>query len=267
MITKLTRLSIIAFALMCGLSLTAFAQDFVQTYPLGPDGSISITNISGNVKVTGADGGGVVVMGFKEGRDREMVDIVDRSSANHVDVRAKYPENCDCNASVRFEVRVPRSVAYRFDAISSISGDVSVSGVSGDLKVKSISGTVEVKGATGNVNASSISGEVRVEDVNGTVSAKSTSGEVRVDINRVEGAATRMEFTSVSGGVTVRLPGNADAEVDMSVLTGNLKTDFPLQIEEPERGPGRRAHGIIGGGGARKLRLNSVSGNVYLLRQ
>ena len=72
MITKLTRLSIIAFALMCGLSLTAFAQDFVKTYPLGPDGSISITNISGNVKVTGTDGGGVVVMGFKEGRDREM---------------------------------------------------------------------------------------------------------------------------------------------------------------------------------------------------
>jgi hypothetical protein len=267
MITKLTRLSIIAFALMCGLSLTAFAQDFVKTYPLGPDGSISITNISGNVKVTGTDGGGVVVMGFKEGRDREMVDILDRSSANRVDVKAKYPENCDCDASVRFEVQVPRSVAYRFDSISSISGDVSVTNVSGDLKVRSISGSVEVKGATGNVNASAISGEVKVEDVNGTVSAKSTSGEVRVDINRVEGAANRMDFASVSGGVTVRLPANADADVEMSVLTGNLKTDFPLQIDEPERGPGRKAHGVIGGGGARKLRLSSISGNVNLLRQ
>jgi DUF4097 and DUF4098 domain-containing protein YvlB len=74
-----------------------------------------------------------------------------------------------------------------------------------------------------------------------------------------------MEFASVSGNVRVKLPANLDADVRMSTLSGGLKTDFPLQIEEPERGPGRRATGRIGGG-SRNLKLSTTSGSVSLLR-
>ena len=63
----------------------------------------------------------------------------------------------------------------------------------------------------------------------------------------------------------VKLPANLDADVRMSTLSGGLKTDFPLQIEEPERGPGRRATGRIGGG-SRNLKLSTTSGSVSLLR-
>lgn len=256
------RLAIFSALACLLLSLNAAAQDFRKSYEIGQGGSINVRNVSGDVTVTGYEGETVLVLGFKEGRDRDLVQVEDNSTGNKVDVRARYPENCDCNASIRFEVKVPRG-SYKFEAISSVSGDVEVSGVIGDLRAKSVSGNVTVKGVTGAVGANSVSGNVQVGEINGTVSGKSTSGNVEVEILQLSGAGD-MDFASVSGNVRVKLPSSLDADVKMSTLSGGLNTDFPLNIVERESGPGRSAAGRIGGG-SRSLRLSSTSGNVSLL--
>jgi len=257
---RFTICAIFACALM---SLTTAAQDFRKTYEVGPGGAINVRNISGDVNVTGYEGETVLVLAYKEGRDADKLWVEDSSGGNNVDVRARYPENCNCNASIRFEVKVPRNGNYKFDAISSVSGDVEVTSVNGDLRAKSVSGNVTVKGVTGAVNANSVSGNVHVGENNGSVSGKSTSGNVEVEILQLSGSGD-LEFASVSGNVRVKLPANLDADVRMSTLSGGLKTDFPLTIEEPEHGPGRRATGRIGGG-SRNLKLSSTSGSVSLL--
>jgi hypothetical protein len=262
---KLVKTSVVLSALMfLLLSLTASAQDFRKSYELGSGGSISVRNVSGDVIVTGYEGETVLVLGYKEGRDADRLTVEDNSAGNRVDVRARYPENCDCNASIRFEVRAPRSGSFKYESISSVSGDVEVLGVAGDLRARSVSGNVTVRNVTGAVNASAVSGNVIVGEISGTVSGKSTSGNVEVDIVQLTGAGD-LEFASVSGNVRVRIPGNLDAEVKMSTLSGGIKTDFPLTVEEPERGPGRRAAGRVGSG-SRNLKLSSTSGNVSLLR-
>ncbi|HMV50079.1 MAG TPA: DUF4097 family beta strand repeat-containing protein [Blastocatellia bacterium] len=252
-------------SLVCLFALTVPAQDFQRTYNLGNDGSINIRNISGDVKVTGYDGQAVVVMAFKEGRNLDRVTIEDQSSGNGIDVRARYPEHCDdCNVSVRFDVKVPRNIAYRFNSISSISGEVEATGITGELNAKSISGEVTVNNVNGKVSVSSVSGSVHVGKVEGTVNAKSTSGNVEVEILSLEGGAGNMEFGSVSGNVRVRMPGNLDANVTLSTMSGDLKTDFPLTIEESKWGTGRKANGRVGNG-SRTLRMSSVSGDISLL--
>lgn len=265
MMNKLTFRLLLSAALVCALlALTAAAQDFQRSYNLGAGGTVNVRSISGDVKVTGYEGQAIVVTGFKEGRDRERVSVEDQSGDNAVDVRVRYPENCDCDASVRFEVKVPRSVSYRFESFSTVSGDVEVNGVTGELRARSVSGSVTVKGVNGAVNASSVSGNVRVGEVNGTANAKSTSGNVEVEIRQLQGAGN-MDFGSVSGDVRVKLPDNLDAEVKMSTLSGDLKTDFPLTIEEAKWGPGKKASGKVGGG-TRSLKLSSTSGSVSLVR-
>ncbi len=252
------------------LSLTALAQDFQRSYSLGSGGSINVRNISGDVRVTGYDGQAVVVTGVKKGRNADRVTIEDQSAGNNVDVRVRYPEHdsghCnDCDASVLFEVKVPRGVAYRYNAISSVSGDVDIAGVSGELTAKSVSGEVTVKDVTGSVHASSVSGNVHVGKVGGTANAKSTSGNVEVEIVSLEGSGN-LDFGSVSGNVRVKLPSNLDAEVSLSTMTGDLKTDFPLTIEKSKWGAGQKANGRVGSG-ARNLKMSSVSGDLSLLRQ
>ena len=72
-----------------------------------------------------------------------------------------------------------------------------------------------------------------------------------------------MKFSSVSGNVNVTLPGNLDAEVQMSSLSGSLKTDFPIEVKERRYGPGRSAQGRVGNG-SRTLNVSAVSGSVSL---
>lgn len=248
------------------VSAAALAQDFQKSYRLAQGSRVSIKNISGDVIVKGYDGEAVVVTGYKEGRDRDQVNVEDLSDGSRVEVKVRYPERCNCNASVRFEVKVPRMINLDYDAFSSVSGNVEVSEAMGTIRAKSVSGDVNVKEVAGTIHANSVSGDVAVEQASGAVSAKSTSGNVRVDLQRLEGAsANRMEFGSVSGNVEVKLPGSLGAEVEMSTMSGHLETDFPITIEKREFGPGRSARGRVGDG-SRTLKLSSVSGNVYLRR-
>jgi hypothetical protein len=247
------------------MAVAAAAQDFQQSYRLAAGGSVRIGNVSGHVKVTGYDGDAIVVTGFKEGRDRERVWVEDLSGGDRVEIKARYPEQCrNCNASINFEVKVPRGVNYRYESISSVSGEVEVYDVTGDLQAKSVSGNVTIKGAQGAVTANSVSGHARVENVVGTVNAKSVSGNVEVEITRLQGGGN-MDFSSVSGNVTARMPADLGATVDMSVMSGDIKTDFPLEIEKQEYGPRRSARGAVGDG-ARRLKMSSLSGSVSLLK-
>lgn len=262
-VTPLYRVTLVVVCLML-VALSVSAQDFQQTYQLAADGVVNIRAVSGNVTVTGYDGEVIVVTAHKEGRDRDRVSIEDNSTGNRVEVRDRYPERCNCNVSVNFEVKVPRRVTYRFDSFSSVSGNVEIHGISGEVRAKSVSGNVVLKNVTGNVQANSVSGNVEVNEVAGIVSAKSTSGHVQVEIVRLD-ANGNMEFGSVSGDVTIRVPANLDAEVDMSTLSGDLRSDFSIQIEKKEYGPGRTARGRLGSG-TRRLKLSSVSGDLQLLR-
>jgi DUF4097 and DUF4098 domain-containing protein YvlB len=75
-----------------------------------------------------------------------------------------------------------------------------------------------------------------------------------------------MVFSSARGTVDVRCPASLDADVEMSTLSGDLDTDFALDVHEPKYGPGRKARGRIGAG-THTLRLATVSGNVSLRKQ
>jgi hypothetical protein len=105
-----------ALVLCAGAAVGAAAQDFQKSYNLGDGGAVEIANVSGDITLTGYEGSAVVVSAYKQGRDREQVEVEDTSTQGRVSLRAKYPENCNCDASVRFEVRVPRSASTSPDA-------------------------------------------------------------------------------------------------------------------------------------------------------
>src|SRR4051794_33131181 len=166
----------------------AGAQDFQKTYPVEPGGVVNIRNVSGDVNIKGYDGQGIAVSVYKEGPDRDKVDVEDLSSGNRVDLKARYPQNCNCNASLRFEVSVPRGGEYNIDKVSTASGNINVSGVNGRVSVRTASGDVKADGINGEVDASTASGEVQVRNVAGIVSARSASGDVDAEISTLEGS-------------------------------------------------------------------------------
>lgn len=254
-----------AMLAVLSISALATAQDFQKSYPVSAGTSINIRTASGNITITGSSGDQVVVSGYKEGRDRDLVSVEDFSTANRIDVRDKYPSNCHCNASLNFEISVPQGVALNFDNISTASGNVEVHEVSGNLNLISASGNVTVDSASGRIEASSSSGNVSVKNVSGSVSARTASGNVNAHITEVSGADD-MEFSSASGNVRVWVPESIDANVAMSTSSGSLTSDFAVQMDGPVSGSSRSAHGQLGNGG-RHLTISASSGDVSLKRQ
>ncbi len=240
----------------------AAAQDFQRSYNLAEGAAVQIANVSGDIELKGYDGSALVVHAYKTGRDRDQVEVEDESTPGRVSLRAKYPNNCNCDAGVRFEVRVPRSSNLSFQKISTASGNVRAEGFSGRITLSTASGDVSVSGVGGQIKASTASGTVRVADSAGTVNASSASGDVEVELTRLDGNGD-MSFSTASGDVHVRLPSNIDAQVSMSTVSGSIETNFPIEVKTNQYGPGSRARGQLGSG-ARTLKLSSASGNISL---
>lgn len=241
----------------------AWSQDFERSYPVSPDGRVSISNVSGEIRVAGYNGTSVLVTAYREGRDRDMVEIVDESPSGEVVLKVRYPQGGGgYDASVRFLVQVPRGVPCRLDSLSTASGNIAIEDVAGLIRARTASGDVTVSGAEGDVNASTASGDIVVRGARGLVTAKTASGDVEVELTQV-GDRGEMAFSSASGDVTVRVPGQLDADVLMSTASGSLDSDFPLTLDDRE-GHGKKAFGKVGSG-AISLKISTASGNVRLV--
>lgn len=281
-----------ALALLCliWVGVQVSAQDFQRTYDLAENQRVSIKNVAGDVLVQGYDGNTFHVRAFKEGKDRDRLTIEDFSTAANIDIRVKYPQDCNCEATIRFEVQVPRALSFNYEALSTVAGNVKVDQAIGTIRAENISGLVHLRNVSGAIYASSFSGNVHIERASetptrgngrwrrgwqrflpfgsstGSILAKSISGHVMVDLVRLEGASLqRMEFVSTSGNVEVKMPASLGASVEMASTIGQVATDFPLTVIRNITGIGASARGKVGDG-TRELIIASVSGNVTLLK-
>jgi hypothetical protein len=228
------------------LAATAAAQDFQKSSVIRGGGQISVSNISGTIKVTGYSGSSIEVKAYKTGRDKDLVKVEDTSAGDRIELKASYPRDCNCDASINFELLVPAQVSYDFKSLNSVSGNIEITGVRGSVKTATVSGGVAARGVTGNVSASSVSGNVDAE------------------ISAYEGSDD-MKFTSVSGSVRVVAPAALSATVEMSSLSGTLDTNFPIAVQTEKYGPGRKVNAQLGNG-QNKLKISTVSGNVALIK-
>ena len=146
----------------------------------------------------------------------------------------------DHDVSVDFTVRVPAGVA---------------------LVARNVSGDVEAEGLRGTVDARSVSGDVRLS-TSGYGEASTVSGEIFASLGSGRWPG-ELDFRTVSGDITLELPARTSTEVRVETMSGEIHSDFPLDVER--RSMRRRARGTLGEGG-RELYLTTLSGDVRLRR-
>ncbi len=260
-----------------------------NSFKVGPSGSLDISNISGTIVVSAGETDTITVNALKKIRNREsnVKDQLARTTVSmterggRVEVRTTYSGH-NLHASVDYTVTAPAGTSVyahsisgdirianikgevRADAVSgdvsaiaasgatllrTVSGDASVSGVSNqnELKASSVSGTVTVNGAKiRSLDADSISGDVHLTDVTcDRVTARSISGGLSFEGTLVR--AGRYEFKSQSGDIHLGLVGAPGFDVDASTFSGNVRSDLPVTLRagEPVGGRGPR-RGIHG---------------------
>ena len=140
---------------------------------------------------------------------------------------------------MRFVVRVPDGV--RVD-VATVNGGLEVSGVTTDVRATTVNGSIDAKSAGGPVRANTVNGSIRV-----------SMGNI--------GNADNLEYETTNGSVTIELPANFGAQLELSTVNGRVTTDFPILVSGT-MSP-RRLRGTVGNGNTR-LRASTVNGSITL---
>jgi hypothetical protein len=261
-------------------------ERFAETYKVGADGALDLNHIAGDVRVTTGRGNEIRVEAIKRVRHRDaeegkrllgLLRIDATQVGNRVEIRTQYPRttgNRSLSASVDYTITVPAAAAV---AVKTISGDVSVTGVRGEVRAETVSGDVDVIATPNLAVAKAISGDVRARDIAAeaslmlstvsgsviatalkvrTLDASSVSGDVELSSLQVErlqaktvngdigfdgnlARGGRYEFNAHSGDVRIVLTNPRGFELDASTFNGSIRSDFPITLRTTTRDDGR----------------------------
>jgi hypothetical protein len=139
---------------------------------------------------------------------------------------------------------------------TSVSGSVTVSKAKGDVVAHSVSGDVHVNNPGGRVDTGSSSGSIDVRGADADVKARASAGHVTVQGN--PSGSSYWELRTVSGAVQIAVPSNANFHFSAGAVSGQIRAQIPIMIEEQGK-HSLRAH--MGDGGGR-VEIHTVSGDI-----
>ena len=100
------------------LSLPAAAADFQKTYDDAANRRITIVVLHGDIKLSGYDGKNIEISAVKKGPDSDQVDIEEVSTGNHIHLFSRYKNPARNNATIDFEIRVPKEIFYNAEPVA-----------------------------------------------------------------------------------------------------------------------------------------------------
>jgi lia operon protein LiaG len=154
---------------------------------------------------------------------------------------------------------------------SDIEGDLSVDTGSGSVEVSRVRGTAlsidtgsgDVTGSdleAGELSVDSGSGDIRLTGVGAPRLALETgSGGVSAELRR---DVTLLRVETGSGDIAIRAPASLGAQVEIETASGDIETDFPLQVTRHGRD---HTVGTIGDGKG-MIAIETGSGQIRLLK-
>lgn len=290
-----TALPFRALLLVGALPLAAAAQDngdrVDTTLTLSRGGHVELGNVSGEIRVTGSDR-----------RDVRITATIDRgrfevsASPMRVALRTRSVNNRQSAAYI--EVQVPVGTRVSATTVSglvevratmaevvakSVSGRVDVRGARERLDAETVSGTLDLRDVQGRMSIEGVSADIDLDEAQGDVTAETVSGSIRIRRSRLSGlraeavsgtisyegnldANGSYRMNTHSGSVTMTLPANVGATLELETFSGRINSDFPLTLQPGQAtGRGRRMEFTLGSGGAR-VTAGAFSGNITIRR-
>lgn len=284
-----------ALLLLGALPLTLAAQDrgdrIDTTLTLARGGQVELGNVSGEIRVTASDR-----------RDVRISATIDRgrfelsASGMRIGLRTRSVNNRQSSAQI--EVQVPIGTRVNASTVSglvevrgtqaevvakSVSGRVDVRGARERLDVETVSGTLDLRDVQGRVHIEGVSTDIDLDQVVGDVTAETVSGTIRIARSRLSGlraetvsgtisyegnldANGSYRMNTHSGGITLTLPADVGATLELETFSGRINSDFPLTLQPGQAtGRQRRMEFTLGGGGAR-VTAGAFSGNITIRR-
>ena len=216
-----------------------------ETFKLNEGGTVSLSNVNGDVTIRGWDKQEVDMKATKRGPASQLdeVEILIDSTPERLSINTKYPKRKkDNRVSVSYQLMVPKNSTL--DAVETVNGEIEVTGVEGDIYVHTVNGSAELEGVRSSLHA---------ETVNGNI----TSKWVAFPDNG------KVEMETVNGSLELSIPHLSNATVNAELLNGSIQTDFPITVQG--KFSSRTLSGQIGNGGT-NIDLSTVNGSIDILK-
>jgi hypothetical protein len=178
-------------------------------------------------------------------------------------VTVSVPRKCPAQVGVVNAAAVVSGIGAR-TSVKSVSGGITLDGVAGEVDANTVSAPLEAQGINGRLNFSTVSGDLTLAD--GWLERLDTngvSGDVTadVDLDPLGG----VNVTTVSGEVVLRLPAEADAQVNLHSVSGDVRSEF-TELKRSSAPASRSVSGSLGAGSGH-VSVTTMSGRVMLLRR
>jgi hypothetical protein len=268
----------LAAAVVAGITFGAAAtpaqaDDWSKTYQVNGRAELHVMTSDGDVSVTGSNqnqiDAHVTTQGWKIGPND--VQIVESQNGNNVSIEVRVPHwNFSFfgghNRSIHVDLHVPQSL------------DVDVRTSDGNVVAQGISGRIQIDTGDGNVTANNIRGDIRMHTGDGHIEGHSFDGSLDADTGdgnlRIEGrfdalaqvangskVANGWNLHSGDGHITLRLPGDLNANLDAHTGDGSITLDVPIQVS------GSLSHSAVRGklnAGGGTVAVTSGDGSIHI---
>lgn len=301
MSTSILRIAFTTLALAFAIE-AAHAGNFQRQVAAEPNGEVDISNVAGQIVVSGWDRPQVSVTADLPS-DTQRVKMTGGNGRTSVCVT--YNESNACNSSgwfgdhtsVRLEVHVPRGSELDVSGVSAgitsrgvvgsqhlhtVSGDIDADLGNGNDEAVSVSGDINLHGSgrDGALHVTSVSGNLSVANAAGQLEARTVNGRLQaaispahlVRLNTTSGdigltaqltTGGSIETETVSGDQKIEVSAPAGYSYEAKSFTGDIDDCFGQQPDKSEYGPGSRLNGTRGRGDG-NIRLKSLSGGISL---
>ncbi len=273
-----------------------------SSFAVASNAVVDITVRTGRLVVHGGSAATGAIRGRRDGYQLRTTGVGVTLEASENSWSNRSSRTASRRTDATLELDLPRNVRL---VISTASADVDVSGIDGDVEIRTtsgdiglddiggrltletLSGNIRLGGRSGPARVTTMSGDITLRGVRDDVNVHTTSGDVvlgmdraaRVDVESISGDITfdgnttddaRLQFTTHSGDVTLRLPESARGSIELSTFNGDMTasgslTLMPTSLTSSRSDRAARRY-AIGGGGSTRFTISTFNGDVRVVR-
>jgi len=286
---------ILLITLLCGGTGMAHGGEQVdESLSVEPDAVVEIHNTRGEIRVTGWDKDEISVQGELDDLATGLTFELDGKVAL---IRVEMPtRNINWGDGSDLDIKIPVNGRIDFDGVStdlylnnimggiavhSVSGEIVANGIDRRIQINAVSGDIEIQDAGGKAKITTVSGDMELDLRSELVSVNAVSGDINLHLQtidtlmasvvsgeiEIEGKLAdsgSMNFSSVSGDVTLVLTAPVNARIDVQTGPGG---DIDNRITEDEARdifPAQMALKSKSGDGSGNISIHTVTGDVTL---
>jgi DUF4097 and DUF4098 domain-containing protein YvlB len=188
--------------------------------------------------------------------------VIEHQNGDSVEIDLRFPHHVFTvqfgSSKVEIEIHMPRQGRLN---LRTGDGSIELSNFKGDMELESGDGHEQIESVDGNLRARTGDGHIRAAGRFDTLDLNTSDGRVEARVLPGSAMASSWNVRTGDGSVTLELPENFAADVDLHTGDGHINVEMPVTVDG--RIGDKNIHGKINGGG-NLLTVHTGDGSIRL---